>query len=661
MMDPIHVVLEWLCFREVPYRRQLREGQAMGSEEAGQDALCSISKAIRCSIKTIWRCVSECRALFSLVLLLFLLYKSAPGFFAFLVSTSPVIICTALLLGVLLSYGSAHPPEIHEDRNAPEKNSAPEFGSSSRNVHIEAQQKRSPVAALKENTIRESSFGRRGCNKHADLDENVPLLNRAYQGDETLEKTLTSVPSLKQEVAVEEDMKANAGNDSEYAFLSKGKGDEHANLFDDVHPHSQVDGQETDQGRASTDAHSSEVADVSEHKAADGAAGKCKWGRAFSVRRRKKLADIKIEAISPAVDSQSDHPLCSPFPGAGSHEYDDSSFFYHDNAEGHSPDVSMTDTAPVLDETRTETEMDVDPLLGVGCSCPEPITNGGSDNHSSISSLDSRPESGSNEAAYSGNAKDDGEQSKDAGTEPAFLWTADDEKNAMDLGYSETERNRRLEVLMVRRKSRKNMRFELDGTGCAAAADPSRFRPQVQPISISSARRANPFADDSDIPGSAPPVLHPRKNPFDFLLAEQSDDDSDHQAPHSPEEPTVPAPRQDALFRRHGSFSLGRPAQRHGPPRSSKPCFVLEEFGLEEAGAGGLQRQFSDRSVSRLSAVSECDTVSSVGDQEHNELVRSYIRGVRESPSPSPLGQEQDGDAARLGAAAICCADQWLR
>jgi hypothetical protein len=33
----------------------------------------------------------------------------------------------------------------------------------------------------------------------------------------------------------------------------------------------------------------------------------------------------------------------------------------------------------------------------------------------------------------------------------AFLWTADDEKNVMDLGYSEMERNRRLELLMARR------------------------------------------------------------------------------------------------------------------------------------------------------------------------------------------------------------------
>jgi hypothetical protein len=33
----------------------------------------------------------------------------------------------------------------------------------------------------------------------------------------------------------------------------------------------------------------------------------------------------------------------------------------------------------------------------------------------------------------------------------AFLWTADDEKNVMDLGYSEMERNHRLELLMARR------------------------------------------------------------------------------------------------------------------------------------------------------------------------------------------------------------------
>ncbi|XP_062231716.1 uncharacterized protein LOC133929115 [Phragmites australis] len=467
--------------------------------EANQDALCSIKKILRCSVRTSCRCASEHRALFSLVLLLYLLYKSSQGFFTFLLSSSPVIICTTLLLGVLLSYGSTHLPEIDEDRKAPADISAPKFGCSSRNVRLKAY-KGSSVPAVKESIIKEASFGRRDSNERIDLDESVPFLKVGYQGDERfdaaggrLEKMLTCVPFLKtlqQVVGIEEYMKAHAEKESKDAFSSKDKGDEYANLFEEVHQ-SRVDEKETTfglhsssvnvredigmvakpnhQGRVFTDSQSGEVADVSEHKAVDGATGKCRWGRAFSVRQRKKLADIKIEASNSVVDNQLDYSLCSPFTRVGSH--DCSSGFDPDNAERWSPDVSMTDTAPVLDETA--------PLLGADFSCPDHVNNGDSDKHSSISSKNSQAESDSNDVASNSKAKDDAEE-KDAGNEPAFLWTADDEKNAMDLGYSEMERNRRLEILMAKRKSRKHIRFELDGSDVGGIADDlSSFRPQV--------------------------------------------------------------------------------------------------------------------------------------------------------------------------------------
>ncbi|EES19722.1 hypothetical protein BDA96_09G189500 [Sorghum bicolor] len=601
--------------------------------EAKQDARCSIKKTLRCSIRTSWRCAYEHWAIFSLVLLLYLLHKYTPGFFAFLLSTSPVIICTSLLLAVLLCHGSAHLPEIHEDRKAPGQISA---GSSSRDVCAEEQQRFSGPT-LKKNISTEASFRRRDCNNHPDLGENVPLLKQVCQGDGRLEKFHTSVPYLKQEAATEEYMKYNAEKESKGAFPSK---DEYASSFDDVHSSEDVKvvAKPDDQGTVSTDAQSGEVADISpDHKAVDGTPSKCKWGRAFSVRRRKKLADIKVEAINSVVDNQLDHSLFSPFDTFGSHD-NSSSGFDHDTAERHSPDVSMTDNSQVLDETETG------PPLGVDCSCPDPITTDDSDNHLNIYSLDSQPQSVNSEVADNSKARDDGEEKKDdAGTEPALLWTADNEKNVMDLGYSEIERNRRLETLMVKRKSRKNIQFDPDSLGG---------------ISVS-ARRMNPFADDAEIPGSAPPILHPRDNdPFDFLTDEQSDD-SGLPAPDNlePQKDPMPVLHQDALFRRHESFSFGRPpqSQRHGLSRF-KPCFAPEESSLDEASTSSFQRQFSDRSVSRLSVVSECDTVSSVGDQEHNDLIRNYIRGVRES-SPSLLGQQDgggDGDAVSVCAGNEC-------
>ncbi|KAE8771405.1 dentin sialophosphoprotein-like [Hordeum vulgare] len=120
--------------------------------------------------------------------------------------------------------------------------------------------------------------------------------------------------------------------------------------------------------------------------------------------------------------------------------------------------------------------------------------------------------------------KDGGEENKKGeGQEAAFIWTADDAKNLMDLGYSEMERNRRLEILMVRRRSRKKIVFEIDNNLTDANGknvdDLSRFGAQVSHISVT---RRNPFdlpydSDEAAIPGSAPSILHARKNPFDFL------------------------------------------------------------------------------------------------------------------------------------------------
>ncbi|KAL6841230.1 hypothetical protein ACP4OV_028748 [Aristida adscensionis] len=591
--------------------------QAMGIE-ANQDALCSIKKALRCSIRTSCRCASEHRAVFSVAILLYLLYRCSPRFFVFLLS-SPVVLCTTLLLALLLSYGIKDHPEIDDKGKAPSDVSAPKLRSSSRDVPLKEHQTL-PVPAVEENIIMEASFGRMNSNRHVDLDESVPLLKGVHQRNQRvdtvgrLDKIADSAPSMEtmqQEVHMEEHMqKPNSEQESKDACLSK------ENVRDDVEMLATPN-----HGRECTDLQSDDLADSSEHKTVERAAGKCKWGRAFSVRRRKKLADIKIEAINPAVENQPDYSLSSPSTGVGSHDF--SSGFDPDSAERYSPDAHdfMIDAAPGRDETT--------PLLDADCSCPGPINNDGSDNHSIISSHDSKTDSDSNDVADNSKAKDIGDEKQLAEQEPAVLWTADDDKNVMDLGYSEIERNRRLEMLMVKRKSRKHMIVDLDGGSCSPTG--------VQPISIPP-MKMNPFADEADMPGSAPSILHPRKNAFDFFDEQSNDTGVPLPAPHNMDtQDFVPVQNQGMFFKRHESFNCGRP-QRHVP--RFKPCFVLEEFNFEEGSTSDFKRQFSDKSVSRLSVVSECDTVSSVGDQEHNELIRNYIRGVRESPSL--VGQDSD-------------------
>lgn len=652
--------------------------------EAKHDSLC-INRVLRSSIRISYRCASEHWVLISLVLLLNLLYKSSPGFFAFVLSSSPVIICATLLLGVLLSYGSANLPEVNENGKTPADISAPKFGSFSRNIHFEAYQGFS-VPAFKENTIsfrdweiKNTSFGKARTNRHVELDGCVPLPMLVDQGDERvdardrLEEELTSILSmvtLHQEVGTEEFMKDNQVQESKDPFSSKDKGNKYADLCEDVHQ-SRVDGKETTFGlcsssendredgemvakanrdRVLTDSQSDEVREVSEGKPAEKPAGACRWGRAFSVRQRKKHADLKIEAINDAVENQLDSSLCSPFARAGSH--DGSSGFDSDKAERSSPDASMTDIAPVLEE--------IDPLLGADFPSPDPIANDGSGSDSIFCPQDCQIDSDSNDESDISKAKNDGkdgEEKKDDGNEPAFLWTADDEKNVMDLGYSEVERNRRLEVLMAKRRSRKNIRFDLDRnlidldrndvTGSADGF--SRFHIQVQPISVP---KRNPFglpsdSDEATIPGSAPSILHPRKNPFDLPFEHSNDIGLPAHHNLDPQE-FVTVSHRDVFFRRHDSFNFG--SQERNLSRF-KPYFVLEPMNFEEASTSNFQRQFSDNSVSKLSVVTESDTISSAADQEdHNDPIKKDI--LWEHASPDLPTQESD-----LGYVGSQCSD----
>uniref|UniRef100_A0A0D3G986 Uncharacterized protein n=1 Tax=Oryza barthii TaxID=65489 RepID=A0A0D3G986_9ORYZ len=97
-----------------------------------------IRTILRCSIRMSYRYASENWVLLFPVLLLYLLFRSSPGFFAFLLSHSPVIICAALILGVLISHGSTNVAEIKEERKSVAEVSDPKYADLSRNIHLEA-------------------------------------------------------------------------------------------------------------------------------------------------------------------------------------------------------------------------------------------------------------------------------------------------------------------------------------------------------------------------------------------------------------------------------------------------------------------------------------------------------------------------------------------
>uniref|UniRef100_A0A0A9G8X7 Uncharacterized protein n=1 Tax=Arundo donax TaxID=35708 RepID=A0A0A9G8X7_ARUDO len=206
---------------------------------------------------------------------------------------------------------------------------------------------------------------------------------------------------------------------------------------------------------------------------------------------------------------------------------------------------------------------------------------------------------------------------------------------------------------MARRRSRKNIRFEIDnnlididsnGSG-RSLDDLSRFRAQVPPISVP---RRNPFdlpydSEEVAIPGSAPSILHARKNPFDLPL-EQSNDGGVpvHDSLNSGE--SVTSSHRDMFFRRHDSFNFGRTDATQDRRFSRlKPYFVHETV---EWSASNFQRQFSDKSKSKLSSVTESDVASSIADQEdHKDHDEKDLHLEHESPALL----RQDSDLADVG------------
>uniref|UniRef100_A0ACD5W440 Uncharacterized protein n=1 Tax=Avena sativa TaxID=4498 RepID=A0ACD5W440_AVESA len=623
--------------------------------ETKQVGLC-IKKVLRSSIRKSYRCASEHPVLLSLGVLLYLLYRSSPVFFAFLLSSSPVIVCTTLLLGILLSFGDTNLPQASEDAKTTPEISAFKIGNSSGDVHFESDRGisvpsfRNTAESFKEReTTRTVSVRERS----AEHDDNVPLLRRVDEEEQKFEyhdipRTLTPFPSMvnfRQEVGEGDSLLFNQEREYKDSFFMKEKDERHTSLFEGLNEEVASFGMFSSSESINKHAEmvenlnqaASKVSDTLEERSTDGVAGTSRPTYAVFVHQNKEPDELNVDTSKAVEDNLLDSSLGSPWADVGSD--DGSSGFDSDGAESSSPDASMTDIAPVLDE--------IDPLLGADFTRPDPIPNDDSDTDSHVSSQDHQTDDDSNDEDDNNDAKDSGEENKkDEGQKAAFLWTADDAKNLMDLGYSEMERNRRLEILMVRRRSRKNIVFEIDNNLADVSSndagksvdDLSRFHSQVSHISVT---RRNPFdlpydSEEAAIPGSAPSILHARKNPFDFLehFSESGVSAHDNLSPGE-----SPATSHRDIFRRHESFNFGTTDATQARRSSRlKPYFVPETV---EGSTRNFERQFSDKSESKLSSVTESDMASSVADQEdHKDLDEKDVH--KDPVSPTLLRQDSD-------------------
>ncbi|KAJ6761790.1 CARDIOMYOPATHY-ASSOCIATED PROTEIN [Salix koriyanagi] len=484
------------------------------------------------SFRLCYRSVCKHPFLVGMVCYLFLLYSSFPVLFSLLVSASPVLICSAILLGTLLSFGEPNVPEIEMEKEGEEEVSH-EISSFKKEGFVEDA---TFVAQKDESFILERFVGNidtedeslvennnRMIEVHGDLGEYVSLI------DETLWEA-------QFEKQVIEEVKSDFDN------LESGK-------------------------KREIQEENLEIKEGSSHE--EGSDNQYSLLQNFSDENHED--DNSMESSWKCANHDDGE------------EDDEASDFGSDGVENSSPDASMADILPILDELH--------PLLDEEAPQPAHISHDGSDagsegSHKSDESSIVSEEDVENQADEDEDGDDDNDNeeeaqgSKEDESKSAIKWTDDDQKNLMDLGTLELERNLRLESLIRRRRARRNMRLMVEKN----LIDLDAADLPINVPSISTARQ-NPFDFPyDDVPGSAPSVLLPRQNPFD-LPNDSNEEKSDLKGDIFQQEFSTTQHREP-FFRRHESFS----------------------------------RQLSEASDSKVSSVPDSESVSSALEEEDKRI-----------------------------------------
>lgn len=518
-----------------------------------------VRKVVVFTIRGCFRSAWNHPFLVGILCFLIFLYRLSPFVFQLLVSASPVLVCTAVLLGTILSFGQPNIPEIEV-----EEETTVDVASIKTGVLGET-----AVVEEKNESYYVERFSETSRDEREQSDDTTPLIEER---------------SVETEV-----------NDGE---IGEGRRD----LGDLVYE---------------------QKADWIEEKLSNGEILENHFASAGKVNDESD--DEKSDADSFGsekvnVDSL-DSPPRSPWTRGEEREHeddgsDDGSDSESSRAESSSPDASMADILPMLDELHPLLDEEA-PLI-----IREPHDDfDGASEKSGGSGMSGHESDGSEnredlEVADDDNDEEEDEEGKkEEERKSVIAWTEEDQKNLMDLGSSEIERNQRLENLILRRRSRK-MFADINLIDLDSADLPFNIAP------ISTRRHNNPFDHANDyydnssglppIPGSAPSVLLQRRNPFDIPY-DSSEEKPDLMGDGFKEEFAMSQPRE-SIFRRHESFNVG--PSNFAPKRKMRPFFVPEG---EESSSSMYQRQSSEVSESKLSSVLDSESISSVTSVEEIE------------------------------------------
>ncbi|KAM1514532.1 hypothetical protein COP2_014016 [Malus domestica] len=627
-------------------------------------------KIVMISLRACYRSICNHPFLAGLLLFLLFLYRSFPFVFTLLVSTSPVLVCTAVLLGTLLSFGQTNIPEIEREEKVTcddvaslrtrslgddtvvlERDgsfSAERFMGEARDVVDASVEKSSNVEdrdglgvymPLISEGLQNTDSEKR-VNEDRDgsvvymplIDEDLLNTGGEKREIEDAERELES-SDLGERRKIDNDHLGIEGIDwdvgtvnQQYTFFQKIRDEIRRVEGDHISPRGPGYAHEGDRLYSS----------LLGSGGVDGEAVEQQYTSFQKVRG--EIHRVKDENICPREASyahEGDHLYSSLLGNGGDDEAgedvdDDASDSESDRAESSSPDASMADILPMLDELH--------PLLYFEAPQParvshdhEPDAASDQSKRNNAGSVESDVESENQggEVAEDGNDYNDGDEEeapggKDDESKSAIKWTEDDQKNLMDLGNLELERNRRLENLVARRRARKS--FKITAEKNLIDFDRVDLPFNVTPISTA---RHNPFDlyDPFDnlglpIPGSAPSVMLPRRNPFD--LPYESNEEKPDLKGDPFEQEFVPFHAKDAIFRRHESFSLGPStlgqARQERQDFKWRPVFVPERLASEGPSSSLFQRQLSEVSESKLSSVPDTESVSSAADLDERKF-----------------------------------------
>ena len=554
----------------------------------------NVRKGAIFTIRSCFRTVCRHPFLVGMLCFLIFLYRSSPFTFHLLLSASPILVCTAVLLGTLLSFGQPNIPEIEVDSEALSIKSGA-LGDA-RSYFVDEFNR---WGEARKSTV---------VHREEDSDDTAPLIEERSRQSEASD--------------VEE-----RGGKRELGELRYKKKDEwiEERLYNgDATVNGEVVG--SDHEKSEADSFDSEKVNVDSVDSPPSSP----WARVKEPEEEEEDKE-QDEDEEEGSDSESD---C---------------------AESSSPDASMADIMPMLDElhplldeeggpqnarfSRNSSDIASDKSLKSSHQSDDE-----SENHERLDAADDENEDGEDE-------EEDDHGDKDEETKSAITWTEQDQKNLMDVGCSEIERNQRLENLILRRRARKSTSSSFFAERNLIDLESPDLPFNIAPIST---RRQNPFdlpqdsCDDTGlppIPGSAPSVMLQRSNPFDIPY-DSSEEKPDLNGDVFQEE--FSSQPREPFFRRHESFSVR--TSLFAPKRQDvkmRPYFVPERTISEESSSYLFQRQSSGLSDSKASSIPETESITSVEDMEDNklpktdhlperEVVEQSRDVIEEAPSCSP-------------------------